>query len=135
MNMIQKRQQMRGQSGFTLIELLVAIAILGILAGVAVFAVGNLTTDSKESACKTERETLVTAIVASATSTDADTPADFAGAGKYFEAAEEGTAVNGATGDDIGKYKVARKGLTGTPATIPPAGEPELADCDNIPYT
>jgi prepilin-type N-terminal cleavage/methylation domain-containing protein len=62
MNMIQKRQQMRGQSGFTLIELLVAIAILGVLAGVAVFAVGNLTEKSKTTACTTEKKTVETAI-------------------------------------------------------------------------
>lgn len=62
MNMIHKRQQMRGQSGFTLIELLVAIAILGVLAGVAVFAVGNLTEKSKATACVTEKRTVETAI-------------------------------------------------------------------------
>jgi general secretion pathway protein G len=65
MNMIQKRQQMRGQSGFTLIELLVAIAILGILAGVAVFAVGNLTDNADKAACTTEKKTVETAIDAS----------------------------------------------------------------------
>jgi prepilin-type N-terminal cleavage/methylation domain-containing protein len=90
MNMIQKRQQMKGQSGFTLIELLVAIAILGVLAGVAVFAVGNLTTDSKVSACKTEGETLSTAGSAAAASGDAtDTAATYlkggAGSLKYFD--------------------------------------------------
>ena len=64
MNMIQKRQQMRGQSGFTLIELLVAIAILGILAGVAVFAVGNLTDSADTAACQTEQSTIETAFAA-----------------------------------------------------------------------
>ncbi|MFZ4434645.1 MAG: type II secretion system protein, partial [Microthrixaceae bacterium] len=43
MDMIKKRAAMRGQSGFTLVELLVAVAILAILAGTAVFAVGSLT--------------------------------------------------------------------------------------------
>jgi prepilin-type N-terminal cleavage/methylation domain-containing protein len=70
MNMIQKRQQMRGQSGFTLIELLVAIAILGVLAGVAVFAVGGLQTNAKKAACETERDTYKTALAAAKIATN-----------------------------------------------------------------
>ncbi|CAB5034001.1 unannotated protein [freshwater metagenome] len=86
MNMIQKRQQMRGQSGFTLIELLVAIAILGILAGVAVFAVGGLTTQSKSAACKTELDTIKTAnAAANATEIGTDGYKTFASADpKYY---------------------------------------------------
>jgi prepilin-type N-terminal cleavage/methylation domain-containing protein len=91
MKMIQKRQQMKGQSGFTLIELLVAIAILGVLAGVAVFAVGNLTSDSKVSACTTEGSTLITAAgAATATADAADTANTFIKGGTasldYFNA-------------------------------------------------
>jgi prepilin-type N-terminal cleavage/methylation domain-containing protein len=86
MNMIQKRQQMKGQSGFTLIELLVAVAILGVLAGVAVFAVGGLTKDSKIQACKTEIDTIKTAnAAANATGLLTDTYATFIpGTIKYF---------------------------------------------------
>jgi prepilin-type N-terminal cleavage/methylation domain-containing protein len=77
MNMIQKRQQMRGQSGFTLIELLVAVAILGVLAGVAVFSIGTLTGQSEAAACKTEGETLSTAgSAATATPTSPPDTAD-----------------------------------------------------------
>ena len=49
------------EQGFTLIELLVVVAILGILAAVTIFAVGNLTKDEKKNACATEAATVETA--------------------------------------------------------------------------
>jgi general secretion pathway protein G len=64
MKAIEQRKQMRGQGGFTLIELLVVIAILGVLAGVVVFAVGGISNNSQESACKTERRIVETAFEA-----------------------------------------------------------------------
>lgn len=62
MKAIEQRRRMRGQGGFTLIELLVVIAILAVLAAVVVFAVGGITNNSKESACRIERRTVLTAV-------------------------------------------------------------------------
>ncbi len=42
------------ERGFTLVELLIVIVILGILAGIVVYAVGNLTSNAKTNACATE---------------------------------------------------------------------------------
>ena len=49
------------ERGFTLVEMLIVIVILGILAGIVVFAVGNLTSSAKTNACATEKSTIVTA--------------------------------------------------------------------------
>lgn len=62
MKAIEKRRKMAGQGGFTLIELLVVIAILGILAAVVVFAVGGITDNGQEAACKIEARSVTTAI-------------------------------------------------------------------------
>ena len=48
--------------GFSLVELLVVIVILGILAGIVVFAADNLTNRARTSACATEKSKIRTAL-------------------------------------------------------------------------
>jgi len=50
------REARRNESGFTLIELLIVIVILGVLAGIVVFAVSGINDDSKTSACKSDKK-------------------------------------------------------------------------------
>jgi len=48
------REARRNESGFTLIELLIVIVILGVLAGIVVFAVSAFNGDGKTAACKAD---------------------------------------------------------------------------------
>ena len=50
----QIREARKNESGFTLIELLIVIVILGVLAGIVVFAVAGINDTSKNSACKSD---------------------------------------------------------------------------------
>lgn len=60
--MLQRVRALRSdQSGFTLIELLIVIVILGVLAGIVVFAVSGITDRGKTAACNTEVQTVQTA--------------------------------------------------------------------------
>src|SRR4051812_6134080 len=49
-------RRMKGDGGFTLIELLIVIIILGILAGIVIFAVGNTKSDAVTNTCKTDKK-------------------------------------------------------------------------------
>lgn len=75
---LSKRVSTAREDGFTLIELLIVIVILGILAGIVVFAVGTARSDSVTSACKADKKTVATAAEAAKAKTGrypADIPA------------------------------------------------------------
>jgi general secretion pathway protein G len=57
----QIRKARQSESGFTLIELLLVIVILGVLAGIVVFATGGINNTSVEAACKADLKTVLTA--------------------------------------------------------------------------
>ena len=59
--MLRRRLEASREAGFTLIELLIVIVILGVLAGIVVFAVGGINDSSKVSACKSDVKTVETA--------------------------------------------------------------------------
>ena len=53
---------MKGERGFTLIELLVVLAIMGVLVGITALSVTGLIGSSKETAMKSEKDQVQTAI-------------------------------------------------------------------------
>ena len=55
-NMLERLREARrsGANGFTLIELLTVIVILGVLAGIVVFAVSAFNNDGKAAACNSD---------------------------------------------------------------------------------
>ena len=52
------REARENQSGFTLIELLIVIVILGVLAGIVVFAVQAFNNDGKAAACQADKKSV-----------------------------------------------------------------------------
>ncbi|MGB9376903.1 MAG: prepilin-type N-terminal cleavage/methylation domain-containing protein [Mycobacteriales bacterium] len=57
--MLQRGRGARtADDGFTLIELLIVIVILGVLAGIVVFGVGQFRDDSKTAACAADKKTV-----------------------------------------------------------------------------
>jgi general secretion pathway protein G len=59
-----KKAAQENNGGFTLIELLIVIVVLGILAAVVVFSLGNVTGKSAIAACQADGATVETAIAA-----------------------------------------------------------------------
>ncbi|HEV8558801.1 MAG TPA: prepilin-type N-terminal cleavage/methylation domain-containing protein [Actinophytocola sp.] len=55
------REARRNESGFTLIELLIVIVILGVLAGIVVFAVNGIQNKGEVNACQSNVKTVTVA--------------------------------------------------------------------------
>jgi prepilin-type N-terminal cleavage/methylation domain-containing protein len=110
--MLKQIRTIRQDEGFTLIELLMVIVILGILAGIAVFAVSGITDTGAEAACKADYKTVQVASEAYYTQ-NGDYAADIAEliSGGFLRS-EPGTGGDGA-GDS---YTITYSGTDGTVA-------------------
>lgn len=71
------------ERGFTLVELLIVIVILGILAGIVVFAVGNMTSNAKTTGCNAEKTTISEALESYKANTGVYPTAAAAGGGAH----------------------------------------------------
>ena len=111
--MWKRFHEMKDEEGFTLVELLVVIVILGILAGVVVFAVNGITDRGQDSACKTDRNTIAVAQEAHFASPEED------GGGQYVD--EGGLVSSGFLAEASSLHDTAATG-GGTNYSITPVG-------------
>jgi prepilin-type N-terminal cleavage/methylation domain-containing protein len=99
------REARKNESGFTLIELLIVIVILGVLAGIVVFAVSAFNKDGQASACKADVKNVEIA-----------SEAYFAKNAKYATAVD-GTATTTLVGGGYLKEAPATSNAAGTTLT------------------
>ena len=59
-----RRNRVNNQQGFTLVELLIVIVVLGVLAGIVVFALGGFTAQAAVAACNSDASAVETAVTA-----------------------------------------------------------------------
>ena len=104
-----QRQRAGGEidGGFTLIELLIVIVVLGILAAIVVFALGNVTGKSAAAACQSDAKTVGVGVaalqaenpsLAAPTWSDGTTPSTAAAGTWIYDMIHTG-AVTGLTGN------------------------------------
>src|SRR3954453_18827336 len=128
--MLQDIRRMKREEGFTLIELLIVIIILGILAAIVVFAIGQTRGDAVSSSCKTSVSQI--ALAADAVKTHE---------GSYGSAADLATAAKGGllksappivTDNFTVTYAVTGGGPAHPTPTSQAAGKPALATPGNV---
>jgi prepilin-type N-terminal cleavage/methylation domain-containing protein len=132
------REKTVQETGFTLIELIVVILILGILAGVAIFALGSLTGTSILSSCNSEVNNVQSALK-TYRSQMGNYPAGVAGGKLGFRTDGDVTTVNaaGATsgigaellaGSEVGTSSMDARGVSTPNVSVTPSVGPWLKD-------
>jgi prepilin-type N-terminal cleavage/methylation domain-containing protein len=116
----------KSEKGFTLIELLVVIIILGILAAIVVFAVGNSTKNARQKSCRTDYKTVEVA-----------SEAEKADKGSYLSSTTAALQSAGYLKDDVTSPSYSfsintTTGVVSVTTTSPAAGPGAVTLCDNI---
>lgn len=121
------------EQGFTLVELLIVIVILGILAGIVVFAVGNLTESASTNACSTEADTMQTAIQAYRAQNNGSAPDAKPDGGAFTQAPENGEGWAATLADEDLLASSSVKYYVGTSSATDSGGSWEVVVTNNQP--